>query len=117
MDEGMHTPFPKNGWPRISQELPMYNTYMPKYTMPCYATAEKTRLTTVLGRTKMASGEVDPRPHKYSLSVEFLKACGQKTYRRHIICRLYQVPWFHSQREDGANFTRIRPTKKKPSQP
>ena len=26
----------------------------------------------------MASGQIDPRPHKYWLSVEFLKAYGQK---------------------------------------
>ena len=31
----------------------------------------------------MASGEIDPQPHKYWPSVESLKAFGQKTYRRH----------------------------------
>ena len=32
---------------------------------------------------KMASGEIDPQPHKYWPSVESWKAFGQKTYRRH----------------------------------
>ena len=31
----------------------------------------------------MASGEIDPQPHKYWPSVESLKASGQKTFRRH----------------------------------
>ena len=31
----------------------------------------------------MASGEIDPQPHKYWPSVESWKAFGQKTYRRH----------------------------------
>ena len=39
--------------------------------------------TTSLGKTKMASQEIDPRPHKYGPSVESLKAYGQKNYRRH----------------------------------
>ena len=34
--------------------------------------------TTSLGKTKMASGEIDPQPHKYWPSVESLKAFGQK---------------------------------------
>ena len=29
----------------------------------------------------MASGEIDPQPHKFWLSVEFLKVYMQKTYR------------------------------------
>ena len=39
------------------------------------------KLTTFWGKTKMASKEIDPRPHKYWPSVEPLKAYGQKTYR------------------------------------
>ena len=31
----------------------------------------------------MASGEIDPQPHKYWPSVESLKASGQKTFWRH----------------------------------
>ena len=31
----------------------------------------------------MASEETDPRPHKFWPSVEYLKAYGQKTCRRH----------------------------------
>ena len=31
----------------------------------------------------MASGEIDPQPHRYWPSVESLKASGQKTFRRH----------------------------------
>ena len=33
----------------------------------------------------MASGEIDPQPHKYWPSVESLKASGQKTFRRHYL--------------------------------
>ena len=36
-----------------------------------------------LGKTKMASEEIDPRPHKYWPSWESLKAYRQKTNRRH----------------------------------
>ena len=59
----------------------------------------------------MASGEIDPRPHKYWLSVEFEKAYGQKPTSNNIICRLYKGLWFHTQRVGGANSTRIRSTK------
>ena len=37
------------------------------------------KLRTYLGRTKMASGGIDPRRHKFWLSVEFLKVYEQKT--------------------------------------
>ena len=43
----------------------------------------ESKSTTYLGKTKMASEEIDPRPHKYWPSVESLKVYGQKTYKRH----------------------------------
>ena len=49
------------------------------------------------------------------LNTNFQKREGKLwtyTYLHNIICRLYQGLWFHSQREDGANSTRIRPTKR-----
>ena len=49
--------------------------------MPYDATALNPKLTTYLGRTKMASGEIDPSPHKFWLSVEFLKVYAQKNLR------------------------------------
>ena len=61
--------------------------------MPNYTSAENLKLTTFLGRTKMASGEIDPRPHKYWLSVKPLKEYGQGD---NTICRLYQWLWIHS---------------------
>ena len=61
----------------------------------------------------MASKEIDPRPHKYWPSVVSLKAYGQKKPTgNNNICRLYQGLRFHSQREDGANPTSIRPSKR-----
>ena len=33
--------------------------------MPYYETAENPKWKTSLGKTKMASGEIDPQPHKY----------------------------------------------------
>ena len=47
-------------------------------TMPYCETAENPKSTTSLGKTKTASEEIDPRPHKYWPSVESLKAYGQK---------------------------------------
>ena len=44
----------------------------------------------------MASGKIDPLHHKFWLSIEFLKV----------------YLWRHSQRKDGANSTRLRPTKR-----
>ena len=44
---------------------------------------DKSMRLTSLGKTKMASGEIDPQPHKNWPSVESLKAFGQKTFRRH----------------------------------
>ena len=41
------------------------------------------KMDNILRKTKMASGEIDPQPHKYWPSVESWKAFGQKTYRRH----------------------------------
>ena len=37
------------------------------------------KIETYLGRTKMASGGIDPRRHKFWLSVEFVKVYVQKT--------------------------------------
>ena len=48
-----------------------------------YETAQNPKSTTSLGKTKTASEEIDPWPHKYWPSVESLKAYGQKTYKRH----------------------------------
>ena len=107
MDEGMHPPFPKKGWPRICQELPKYNTYNhSSHNIQCPTTQPH--------RTQdwQHSGEIDPRPHKYWLSVEFSMAYGKKPIGDNIICRLYKGLWFHIQREDGANSTRIRSTKR-----
>ena len=43
------------------------------------------KLTTFLGKTKMASEEIDPRPHKYWPSVESLKVYGQKNLQATIL--------------------------------
>ena len=40
------------------------------------------KLRTYLGRTKMTFGEIDPRRHKFWLSIEFLKVYGQKNLRQ-----------------------------------
>ena len=53
--------------------------------MPYYATALNPKLATYLGRTKMASGEIDPRNHKFWLFVEFLKVYVQKTLEATIL--------------------------------
>ena len=37
----------------------------------------------ILRKNKIASEEIDPRPHKYWPSVESLKVYGQKTYKQH----------------------------------
>ena len=37
---------------------------------------------------------------------------AKKPTSNHIICRLYQGLWLHSQRKDRANSTRLRPTKR-----
>ena len=51
--------------------------------------------------------------HKYWPSVESLKAFGPKNLQATLLfCRLYQGLRFHTQREDGANPTSIRPTKR-----
>ena len=60
----------------------------------------------------MASGEIDPQPHKYWPSVESLKAFGQKTFRRHYYLSTLPRPSIPYTEEDGANPTSIRPTKR-----
>ena len=85
MDEGMHPHFPEKVRPRISQELQRDNTYIhSSQNIQCPTTKphRTPNLTTFLGKTKMASEEKDPWPHKYWLSVESLKAYEQKIYRR-----------------------------------
>ena len=42
-----------------------------------------------IARTKIASGEIDSRRHKFLLSVEFLKVNMQKFCTNNIICRLW----------------------------
>ena len=55
-----------------------------------------------IGRTK-----IYPRCHRFSLSVEFLNVYVQNT-----IYRLRRGLWLHTQRKDGANTTRLRPTQR-----
>ena len=61
----------------------------------------------------MAFGEIDPRRHKFWLSVEFLKIYVQKTWNNNIICQLRQGLWLHTLWKDGANTTHLRPTQRK----
>ena len=41
------------------------------------------KIDNILKKNKMTSEEIEPRPHKYYLSVESLKVYGQKAYKRH----------------------------------
>ena len=41
------------------------------------------KIDNILRKNQMASGEINPQPHKYWPSVESLKAFGQKAFRRH----------------------------------
>ena len=56
-----------------------------------YATALNPKLRTYLGRTKMASGGIDPRRHRFGLSNELSKVYAKKPTGNNIICRLYQA--------------------------
>ena len=82
--KGFIPSLPKKGWPRISQELPRYNTYIhSSQNLQCPTTKPYRTQNWSLEKTKMASEKIDPRPHKYWPSLESLKACGQKTYWWH----------------------------------
>ena len=62
-----------------------------------YATQWNPKLTTYLENTKMAFGEIDPRRHKFWLSVDFLKVYVQKKPRgNNVIRRLLQGFWIHT---------------------
>ena len=50
-----------------------------------YATAQNRKLKNYFGRTKMAFGEIDPRHHKFLLSVEFQKVYVQKNLEATIL--------------------------------
>ena len=56
----------KNYW-GITLTLPQ----RPWFTMLCYSTALKLKLRKFLGRTKMASREINPWHHKFWQSIEF----------------------------------------------
>ena len=61
--EGCILPFPKKG------DLGLLKNYrgitLTSFAMTYNETAENPKLTTSSGKTKMASEEIDPRPHKY----------------------------------------------------
>ena len=67
MDEGMHPPFPKKG------DLGLAKNYrgitLTSIAAKIYYAQLDNRIDpkidNIIGRTKMASGEIDPRPHKY----------------------------------------------------
>ena len=82
--KGCILPFPKNGDLGLAKNrgitltsiaAKIYNALLRNRIEP--------KIDNTLGKTKMVSKEIDPRPHKYLPSVESLKAYGQKTYRRH----------------------------------
>ena len=76
--------FPKKGDLRLAKDYrgitltsiaaKIYNTLLWNRIEP--------KIDNILRKTKMASEEIDPQPHKYWPSVESLKAYGQKTYKR-----------------------------------
>ena len=80
--KGSILPFPKKGdlgfaknyWgiTLISIGAKIYNALLRNRIEP--------KIDNNLGKTKMASEKIDPRPHNYWLSVESLKTYGQKTY-------------------------------------
>ena len=112
--KGCILPFPKKGYLRLAknyQSKTLTSIAAKRYNALLRNRIENPKLKTFLGRTKMDSGEIDPRPHKYWLSVKLWRLSGKKSTGFNIICRLYQGLWFHTQWEDGANSTRIRPTK------
>ena len=87
-------PFPKKGDLRLAKNYrgitltsiaaKIYNALLRNRIEP--------QIDNILWKTKMASKEIDPRPHKYWPSVESLKAFGQKTYRRHYYLSTLPMP-------------------------
>ena len=55
--KGYIPPFPKNGITLTPKAVKIYNALLRNRIEP--------KITTFFGRTKMASREIDPRPHKY----------------------------------------------------
>ena len=67
-------------------------------------------LKTYLERAKMAFGEIDPRRHSFDYASNSWRCTSKKHWNNHISYRLYQALWLHTQRKDGANTARQRPT-------
>ena len=66
--KGCILPFPKKMRPRISQELPRYNTYVQSsqdIQRPSTQPHRTQKFATYFRRTKMASGEINLRSHKF----------------------------------------------------
>ena len=80
MEKRMYRPFLKEEQPRISQELQRYNPYIHSgQDIQCSTTQPQRnpKLRTHI-RTKMVFGEIDPRRHKFWLSVELLRVYVKK---------------------------------------
>ena len=81
--KGCILPFPKKGDLRLAKNY--RGITLISIAAKIYNTASNPRLKTFLGRTKIVSGEIDLRPHKYWLSVEFSKGYGQKNQQATIL--------------------------------
>ena len=84
MDKRLHFPSLQEGWLRNSQELTIYNPYIPSSQYLLRKHIEPIRK--YLGRTKMAFGEINPRHHKFWSSVKFLKVFMQKNLEETLLC-------------------------------
>ena len=112
--KGSILPFPKKRRPRITQELPGYNTYIHSSQNIQCPTTQPHR---THDWTKMASGEIDPWLHKYWLSVEFLKAYRQKIYRWQYYLSALQRPLILLTEGRWSKFYSDTVYQKKPLQP
>ena len=110
----MHLPLPQEGWPRISQELPRYNPYIHiGQDLQCSTTQQH--------RTKNWENTLEepkwlPEESIHDITnFEYLsnsRRCSRKKPRGNNIIRRLQGFWLHTQSEDGANTSRLRPPSK-----
>ena len=80
-----------------------YNTLLRNHIEP--------KIEKILRRTEMVFGQIDPQIMNFDYPSNSGCTC-KKPKGNNIICRLLRGLWLHTQSEDGANTTCLRPTQR-----
>ena len=114
MDKRLDPPFSQKGWPWVGQELPQYNPYIHSGQ---HLQCSTTQLHRTQNRENIWKNQNGVRRNRFTtLQISIfsrIQECVRSKYLEDtVICRFLQGILLHTQREDEANNSRLRPSQR-----